>query len=355
MDALDGYSRGTVAETDLALMERSAGGVERAPVLVARGEHEGPTVWCTANLHGNEQAGASVIHRLVDDGLVRGMHGTVVAVPTLNPSGFIGDTRNTVFDRFDPNRRFPDFRGPSRRSPVERVNGRVFDAIEATADMVVDLHCWGVDSVPVVLLDRVFATGDHAEDAEDVAARVRAIAAATGLPQLRAAPPERYIAEGYHRALSGALVNDARIPAITVEIGPKYRPPERYVDEVLTAIRRLLDIEGVIDGPTAESRGGGGGEDEGSDEQLRRATITAETSGVLQPTVSTGSWVEDDEEVAVIRDIYGNVEERVRAPADCWIFAFKKTPSVHAGDELAYVGIEDRDTLHVDGPTEVYG
>jgi hypothetical protein len=53
----------------------------RIPVIVARGVAPGPVVGITAVVHGNELNGVKCIHRVVGEIDVKGLKGTVVAVP----------------------------------------------------------------------------------------------------------------------------------------------------------------------------------------------------------------------------------------------------------------------------------
>lgn len=82
---------------------------ERLPIVLVRGREPGPTVWVTANIHGDEVTGLSVIHALLEPDLADRLRGTLVAIPSLNPAGLHARQRVSYLDRRDPNRLFPDF------------------------------------------------------------------------------------------------------------------------------------------------------------------------------------------------------------------------------------------------------
>ncbi|CAO3637215.1 unnamed protein product [Mucor hiemalis] len=78
----------------------------RLPVIVCRGTEDGPVVGITAAVHGNELNGVPCIHRVVSEIDVSKLHGTVVAVPCVNVSGYLKFMREFADGR-DLNRYFP--------------------------------------------------------------------------------------------------------------------------------------------------------------------------------------------------------------------------------------------------------
>jgi len=89
-------------------MDLPTGITEKIPVMIAQGVEDGPTFFLTANIHGAELTGIVIIHELVTESLARELKGTVVAIPTLNPSGLRRLHRSPEFDDRDPNRLFPE-------------------------------------------------------------------------------------------------------------------------------------------------------------------------------------------------------------------------------------------------------
>src|SRR5690606_9901988 len=120
------------------------GHVERLPVILAQGRAPGPTLWLTANIHGDEVTGPAVIHELLSPSFARQLRGTVVALPTLNPAGLHTRQRASYLDRRDPNRLFPDFApdGDLYGEPpavLETGYARLLSEMRG-ADWLVDLH-----------------------------------------------------------------------------------------------------------------------------------------------------------------------------------------------------------------------
>ena len=52
-----------------------------------------------------------------------------------------------------------------------------------------------------------------------------------------------------HRSTTGAAVNVARIPALTMELGTGHMPDPRIVQASLTGLRNVLRHVGMLDGP----------------------------------------------------------------------------------------------------------
>jgi predicted deacylase len=160
---------GTVARGWLDVVdELPTGGPERIPAVVANGRREGPTLWVTGSLHGDEVTGMAVCQDIVHADLPDRLAGRVVSLPNLNPAGLRRTTRRSYYDDEDPNRQFPDVAyaaadaapgdtvdGPRPPSQQELVCRRLFDLFADDADALLDMHTATVDSHPFVIRDRV--------------------------------------------------------------------------------------------------------------------------------------------------------------------------------------------------------
>ena len=76
------------------------------PVHVLRGNKDGPRLFVSAAIHGDEIIGVEIIRRLLKLKTLMRMRGTLIAVPVVNVYGFINQTRYLP-DRRDLNRFFP--------------------------------------------------------------------------------------------------------------------------------------------------------------------------------------------------------------------------------------------------------
>ncbi len=76
------------------------------PVHVVHGRSSGPTLFVCAAVHGDEINGVEIIRRLLNIRTLDKLKGTLLAVPIVNPFGFIQRARYLP-DRRDLNRSFP--------------------------------------------------------------------------------------------------------------------------------------------------------------------------------------------------------------------------------------------------------
>jgi predicted deacylase len=89
----------------------------RVPVYVWRGERDGPTVFVTAAVHGDEINGTGTIRHILRERPFELEGGTLVLVPVVNLPGLRAHTRYLP-DRRDLNRSFPGSRDGSFASRV---------------------------------------------------------------------------------------------------------------------------------------------------------------------------------------------------------------------------------------------
>jgi len=304
--------------------------------MVARGEKEGPTLWLTANLHGNEVAGIPVIHRILTEETAALIKGSVVGVVTLNPSGLRSAERRSHYDSRDPNRLFPDFRGDGvTGSTQELINEKVFGHIERTADALLDLHCSNVGSVPFSILDRVMIP-EGSEDDEETRSLLEtrnAIADAFGFAQVHGSEAERTLEENLHRSLTGACVNSARVPAITAELGSDYIVESEVVDAAVVGVRNVMRELGMLDGEPEDVPNVGGVPREFP---TRRTSLSSPVSGLLRRRVESGELVREGDAVAEIIDSFGETKHVVEAHRDGWVTSFRLGMGVEEGSLVCY-------------------
>ena len=87
---------------------------------VIHGRRDGPRLFVSAAVHGDELNGVEIIRRLLNLPRLSRLRGTLVAVPVVNVYGFIGNTRYLP-DRRDLNRSFPGTSGGSLASQLAHV------------------------------------------------------------------------------------------------------------------------------------------------------------------------------------------------------------------------------------------
>ena len=225
------------------------GGADAFPIVIAQGKAgPRPVLWLTGNIHGGEFDGLATIHQLITPDLLDHLSGTIVAVPTLNPAGLRTHERSPyyLYGR-DPNRLFPAMAGTLDEndtafpSALEMAYGRLFERIVATADYLIDLHNYGAISIPFALRAPVpYRDGRDKGIARKLQETVGAMLQAMGLTVVQEYVSEQYLKLPLHRSGSGAALNTARIPAVTVELGGQHVANVRHVRAAAAGIRNVM-------------------------------------------------------------------------------------------------------------------
>lgn len=119
--------------------DRSAYGRITLPVTVINGG-DGPTLLCTAGLHGDEYEGPFALARLARELDPERLRGRVILLPVANPAASAAATRTSPIDGVNLARSFP---GRPDGLPTEQLADGIFRLLLPLADAVVDLHSGG--------------------------------------------------------------------------------------------------------------------------------------------------------------------------------------------------------------------
>jgi hypothetical protein len=338
------------------LVEHPTGGMDRLPVVLAQGDPRGPVFWLTAGIHGPEHAGLLVIHQLVTRDLVKNLHGTIVALPALNPAGLRTMQRQAYYHDGDPNRLFPDGKPVRKPDPdedppssLERAYTRLFGEIRATADFMIDLHNAWTGSVSFVFRDRVFYRDDGPARkrkaaraaAERVDAKLAAMCAAYGHSVVQELTVKKYLKEKLHRSTTAAAVNVARIPALTMELGTGHLPDPNIVRACVAGLRNILRWAGMLPGHP-EPITGIKIVDPGFPCRRRGAPRVSQPC-VVRHLVEPGEIVRKGQPVAEVRDIWGRPvgEKTLYSEYDGWIIGRSHGVIYYPGVEAYGMAIKD--------------
>lgn len=309
----------------IKLDARLADRIGSLPVLVHEASR-GFLVAVTGNLHGDELTGLFAIHRL--DALLGGLlrKGTVALYPSLNPPGLRARTRTVGVEGADLNRSFP---GDARGNVAERLAAAIWaDLIARKPNLVIDLHADSAQAVPYVLIDRPVAlTGATREGMEAV---LDAAGRATGLLVVRDYADEEYRRFQLDRSLTGALVNHANVPSITLEVGPRRIGEPNAIERVVKVVLGLLAEHELTDGDRPRRSG---------PVRWRRTTSwKAPCEGLVVPVATPGSTVEEGERIAEIHAIDGRLLDAVNAPEAGVVLSWPDAAWTTAGSPVGTFG-----------------
>lgn len=293
-----------------------------AKLEVHAGEAEGPILWLTAGIHGDEVGGTAVIHevfeRLRREPLLKG---SVYAFPLVNTSGFESSSRFVPESGEDINRSFP---GNANGSVAERIAAKIFSAItESKPTLVVDLHNDWIRSIPYVLLD------PPKEEMHKQYDEALSYARASGLPVVKEQKnaPDALALRG---SLSGALMTSGML-ALTLELGSAYVVDERYVEEGVLAVWNLLAHLGMVAKDTNT-------EVESIVLNYQHLPLAGK-SGILRALTHPGAHIKKGEPLARIVTVFGETQELLTASDDGIVLGYSDTSAVKPGQEVLAFGI----------------
>jgi hypothetical protein len=277
------------------------------PVQVIHGKRDGPRLFVSAAIHGDEINGVEIIRRLLRMPLVKKLHGTLMAIPIVNVYGFVSRSRYLP-DRRDLNRSFP---GSESGSMAARLAELFLTEIVAQCDYGIDLHTGAVHREN---LPQIRANLDHPETAR--------IARAFHVPVLLNAN----IRDGSLRQV--AMEHD--IPILLYEAGEALRFDERSIRAGVKGIIAVMRELGML--PASRGRGG-------NEPLVARASswVRAGRSGILRVTVPLGARVRKGQVIGVIADPFGQQELEVQASAGGIIIGRTNLPLVNEGEGLFHI------------------
>ncbi|MDB9233194.1 succinylglutamate desuccinylase/aspartoacylase family protein [Halorubrum ezzemoulense] len=363
---------GTLDRGWLTVGDLPTGGTERLPVAVANGAADGPTLWLTGGVHGDEATGVAVVQdaaatfgdRLAD------LAGVVVAVPVVSPAGLRRNARETYYADEDPNRHFPDADAESARPPKlqERIDARLYAAItgessvegnefsvdavgtDATADALIDCHTAGVGSEPFAIRDRVLY-GDRRNEAEAAALseNLGRLVEAFGLPVVREYPAAEYVEENLQRSTAGAVLNEAGIPAFTAELGAHSVVDDALLDAGVAGVVGVAVELGLLDEvPESASEPGVGVAPAPVEFPVRRFRgPTTDISGLVRHRVAAGDAFDEGDVLASVVDAAGAERGTVEADRDGYVLGRAEGLAVYEGDAIGSLAVRDAGDLVV--------
>ena len=306
---------GRKVQIELPFARVVTGATESLPVKVINGRSAGPNIWLSAAIHGDELNGIQIIRRVIRELDAKNLRGAVIAVPIVNPLGFITQSRYLP-DRRDLNRSFP---GSARGSTASRLAHLFMEEVVEQCTVGIDLHT---------------ATNHR-----------------MNLPQIRADLDDRAtlrLARAFGAPFSiharlrdGSLrqaASERRKTVLLYEAGQAHRFDDEAIETGVTGIMRVLRSLGMIDARLPRNR----------PTRLVRRTrwVRARRGGIVDIQVGLGEHVVKGQPVASISDAFGMRPTQVKAAETGWVIAQSLRPLVNSGDSLIHIAAEggpDRD------------
>ena len=280
----------------------------RLPVRVIRGKKDGPIVFISAAIHGDELNGIEIIRRFRKLSIIKKLKGTVILVPIVNVYGIMTLSRYLP-DRRDLNRSFP---GSNKGSLASRIAKIFFEEIVSKCNLGIDLHTASLHK--------------------------------SNLPQIRTNIDDEYtfnLSKAFqapvvlHSTLrDGSLRSIAQekgIPILLYEAGEALRFDEKSIRIGVHGIVNVLREINMLPKVARKTQ-----------KKLPIITknsqwVRAMQSGILRTIKALGDTVSKDETIAFIDEPLDDEYFEIKSPYDGVIIGKSEIPLVQAGDAVFHI------------------
>lgn len=280
------------------------------PVQVIHGKRDGPVMFLSGAIHGDEIIGVEIIRRCLTSKVLSQLRGTLIAVPVVNVFGFLSQSRYLP-DRRDLNRSFP---GSEKGSIASRLAHVFINEIVSRCTHGIDLHTAAV----------------HRENLPQVRAEIdnqniEAMARAFGLPVI----VNSSIIDGSLRAAASKL----NVDVLVYEAGEALRFDETAIRGGVNGVLGVMREIGML--PKRKSTGKRG---------LKEPKITrnskwirAPQSGIHRSVFPLGALVKKGDCLGYIADPMGANEAPVIADVGGVIIGRSNMPLMTEGEALFHL------------------
>ena len=278
------------------------------PVHVIHGKQDGPVLFLSAAIHGDEINGVEIIRRILHSKSINKLKGTLIAIPVVNIYGFINQQRYLP-DRRDLNRSFP---GSEKGSMAGRMAKLFLNEIVSKCTHGIDLHTAAIhrENLPHI---RAYLDDEETE---------RMARAFTSPVTLNTSIIDGSLRKSAEKLGASVIVYEAgealRFDEVCIRAGA------RGIISVMRALEMLPALKSkrkLVEPVVASSS----------------TWIRAPQSGILRVQKSLGARVEIGESLGFVADPFGEVEEEIISPIDGIIIGRVNLPLVNEGEALFHI------------------
>ncbi|WP_198912290.1 succinylglutamate desuccinylase/aspartoacylase family protein [Parvularcula mediterranea] len=275
---------------------------------VIHGKQDGPVMFVSGAIHGDEIIGVEIIRRLAEVKALEKLKGTLILVPVVNAYGFVTQSRYLP-DRRDLNRSFP---GTQRGSMAAQLAHTFMQEVVKPSSIGIDLHSAAVhrDNLPQIRAD----LGNE---------EVEAMATAFGTSVML----DARLRDGSLRAEAQALGCDI----LLYEAGEALRFDETAIRIGVRGILNVMRQRGML--PRTKTQKPPAKPLRSGQSHWERAPI----SGIMRAYVSLGDYVEEGALLGVVSGPLGEEETEVRARTEGLMIGRTNLPIVNRGDALFHI------------------
>lgn len=287
------------------------------PIEVIRGKKDGPILFVSGAVHGDEINGVEIVRQLLTKKSLSRIRGTLIAVPIVNVFGFNTKSRYLP-DRRDLNRSFPGSENGSLTGQLAHI---FMTEIVEKCTHGIDLHTAAINRIN---LPQIRACLDEPE--------TRAMAEAFSMPVVL----HSELRDG---SLRGAA-RDLKIPTLLFEGGEPLRFNGKVIKSGLQGVMSVMREIGMLPPLKKKSKP--------KEVFVARSShwIRAPHSGILSAKKKIGDRVKKGQTLGVISDPFGREKHEISARRAGIIVGAATLPLVNKGDAVFHVAtFEDVDTV----------
>jgi len=288
----------------------------RMPVAVIRGQQDGPTMFVSAAIHGDEINGVDIIRRLLKRKIMREIRGTLIAIPIVNVFGF-NDKSRYLPDRRDLNRSFPGEKHGSLASQIAYI---FRTEIVEQCTHGIDLHTGAIhrSNLPQIRADLTMPEN-------------LVLSKVFGAPVILNA--------GARDGSLREMVQGKRIPMLLYEAGTALRFDTKAakvgadgIVEVMRAIGMLPQVET----PTAPKA-----------PYIAKSShwVRSPHGGIFLARKRLGELVSKGDTLGLITNPFGDQETSILSPYEGIVIGNSILPLANEGDGLFHIATFEADTL----------
>ncbi|WP_290817916.1 succinylglutamate desuccinylase/aspartoacylase family protein [Halovivax sp.] len=317
-DFTEDVDPGTKRHVRYPVGETYLGDPVEIPVTIVRGERDGPTIFLSAAVHGDELNGVKVVQEVASRYDPADLHGTLVCLHVVNVPAFYAQQRDVPIYDQDLNRTFP---GKKRANTAQRMAHRIYQGFVSECDLGIDFHT----------STRNRTTIYHVRaDLEDPS--VERLARSFG-------PNVVLYGDGDGGSLRAAATSDG-ISTITVEMGRAHRFQAVLIEKALEGVESVLAEYELLPGRPVHWPGWY----VTTAIDTEKRWIRADSGGLVEMEWGPYPLVYADEPICRITNHFASREDVVRAPFTGLIVGVLENPVALPGHPVCHLLRLDADT-----------
>ncbi len=303
---------GQSALVDLPISDLSNRLSMKLPVKVFHGKSDGPTLFVSAAIHGDEIIGIEIIRRLIKRTPLENLKGTLLLVPLVNGYGFLNHSRYLP-DRRDLNRFFP---GNERGSLAERLAYVFSQQIVMKSDYGIDLHSAAIhrENLPQIRI------GKNVPEVLD-------LAKAFGAPVI----VRNNLRDGSLRKSS----EEMNVPVLLFEGGEGLRFDETAIRAGMAGILRVMTELNMLDAEVTDPV------EITPFLSNNSFWLRAPSGGMLRLEKALGDAVSEGDKIGVVNDLFGENQFDVISQKSGIVIGRASLPIVNEGDAIMHIATAD--------------